>query len=597
VEQTQSRVKQRATRKSEDGGGLIQVKRNLDYQDWCVWECLKDPVLCQELLLPPPGIEGVGAFDLWPKPGRRLWYTQLKMVLSKRIIASSGKSVGKTETGIVGHMIYRAINFPNSITCFIAPQETHLDRIYYKVRTLFTHHPILRFWLPTKDMLTANSGNRKARSIILRNNFQLQGVIPGLHGKGFKGQRATAVVVDEGQDIPQEACDQLTEMLERPFNPDKGSEEKWFGVPNGDRTSHFFYLSTRDHAFKNFVARLPHYVHKGVTEDEFITQISRYHCRWERVNGEVVVREWTNSAAQHILGHWGEPSTSCFPISIYEPNTIAVMDNPDNYNFYRHVIIQPSDCYVNLTNYDMREPEKLNDLLYLYDKGREQFNPREVAISIDPGKRMSTVFIWMKWHPTRAQEWERWWLIRQYAVTNFISGIEQARIVHEIAKWWGADWIATDSSSLSAYMSDSLAVVGQQRTVLKNPEDWLKTEVLPQPVYALDFSGRMAVDFDDDDKPILRLVDVETVRICQDLMSPIPSLVLPTDWQDNELYNEMMSYRERQGDTGRRFLPPHPHRVSAFKVFAGALFLQNLYGKHKFITNNVEIPERTVVFY
>lgn len=577
VTETDSIRSKRNREKAEPSG--IRLRERLTYGDACLYVILLNPVMFSEFFFPRERTQLSPSKYIWNRTdGASVWLFQYPFLLWSRGVYCCGKNIGKSVIGLTRKIMWRLIRWRNWEFKLAAPSDQHARKIYDAVTQHLDHNRYLLFW---QSVRKGNITGRE-RQITTPNGCRFKALLPGIRGRAFKGERGTALDEEETQDIPWDGQQQLTEVLEKPVNYDEGSEHRKFGVPDGDRTSPFYFADTSDNSFDGFRRKIPSYLPPTVGWDDFKRLLDQNQCQYQDIieNGQrrIVVEQWSNNAVQTMQGQWGEPSTACFPVYAYE---FCVHKEP--YSKYRHIT---------LTRAHIRQEENgvINYARMVY--AIQQMGNREnlpdvesVIVSIDPGISEMAIEIWVR-RNIQGESANRWWLIGRQMMMGIENTNAQLSVVKEIIAQWHPEIVALDASSANRYLFDMLAaddpnhyiqvMAGKESGALE------RLRTLPAPsqskpwLMGFSFAGKIPVGINLETRVFEEeMVDIKSVRIIQDMMSqrPTPYLALPAQSQDPDFYAEFTSYRENVTSSGKRFSPDHPHVVSAAKVFAAAEFI------------------------
>lgn len=561
------------------------LRENVDYGDWCVYEIFSNPVHFTQFIFPDPSDHDVHLDTyLWDtKHALNVWPFQYPFLLWAVGVICCGKNIGKSLLGIVLRRIWKSMWGRNSISVIASPKGQHSERLFNFILRYFTSHHLLNYWR-TVDHRRAGEQSRKYMWFKTKSLWTCQALIPGNKGEGFQGERGNDRTIDEAQDMTDIEHKQLRNLLEEPFLVDRGSEDLSFGVPNGNRTTPFYRMDTDDVVYPqytHFRRKIPCFLPPNIMRSRFIALLRENQCRYKECGDRVVVKEWSNEAKQLMLGQWGEPTIPCYPTVLYTKNI-----HDDLLLTYQ--IVRVTRGMVEADMGDLRQNLYKSGNRYTIEGLNEKGS--QVIVSVDPGKNNCVAQVWGRRKVGKEPNF-RWWLLMRMSIVGVQDGPTQAKVVDAIASHWGADIIVCDSTAQSAYLSDLLGDTsifpGRKRYYLRDSQtrlielvrearDHMKQGDLL--IIGINFTSNAAIPMSINKEEVeLDSADYRSVYGLQDMMDPIQQLALPGPNVDPDFFNEVTSYSERpKGASGRRFMPDHPHLVSAFKVFWCGHWLMNI---------------------
>ena len=211
----------------------------------------RDPIFFHELLFPDisPSVRQTPLRSfVWSRDNHtNVFWSQFPMLLLQVLVGSSGRGVGKTDLGIVGDSLRRAICWPGAqITCLMSTLGMLEQKLVIPTGQIVRDHPILRLFVTdfAKGNLTCS----------FRNDSEIRWEYPGLQRAGediaqrMQGGRTTSQYIDEAQNV---GLNQLREAHQQfqiaPSDPamqaSRGASRKVFGVDDGTPQSALAYLA------------------------------------------------------------------------------------------------------------------------------------------------------------------------------------------------------------------------------------------------------------------------------------------------------------------------------------------------------------------
>lgn len=161
------------------------------------------------------------------RPYQWAWYTQEE----KYSISACARDVGKSFR-IIGKALAHVHASPGTDFFITAPGADHLNPLATKIEELVTSITLLNVMLKAS---AGKTGIRKVPSFeaIFKNGAKIITRLPKEDGRGVKGQHAKKVIVDEAQDYPEKAWDQLYPTLRADI---PGAQMEIYGVTVGSNS-------------------------------------------------------------------------------------------------------------------------------------------------------------------------------------------------------------------------------------------------------------------------------------------------------------------------------------------------------------------------
>ncbi len=562
--------------------GITPPQLRFNDADLAVWEVFQNPIHFTQFFFPDPSARVRKEHYFWESDKElRVWAWQYPFFVWMTGVFCCGKNIGKSMS-IIYRRIWKAI-FAGAgrISVIACGKEQYTRRLWLRIMDLFRTHPIFSFWHAT-DMRRTQEQSSKMMWFKTQNNWRCQGLLSGLRGAGFAGERGHDRIIDEAQALDEEEHGQIRNLLEEPFEPARMMEDLNFGVPDGNLGSPFYAMDTDDSSYgrySNCRRKIPAYLHPGITQRRFTEMLRENHCQFEIRGDRIVVNEWSAIGKQVLLGQWGELQRTCFPPSLYARN----LHDPPLYHYQTWMMgVHDADQsgFPTLSNF-CQGWLKRHTVPGLHPSEDPQ---SQVIVAVDPGKQNCAVTIWGRRMVSGDLRY-RWWLLGRVMLRGIPDGPTQARIVSFIADWWEADIIVTDSTSQSSYLSDYL---GDPAMFPKHQRYYIRDDQLnwdtiheaksrgKQIILGISMLRETPIEFDDLGEMRTANTDVLAVYRLADMMAN-SELALPGTDLDLEFYAAMTTYAEQpKGSSGRRFTPAHQHWVACVKAFWCAHWLINL---------------------
>lgn len=223
-----------------EGASSTEILHNghvVDEDDLLLFALISDPVTHAELLWQDPNNSDYGGAYKW----RDHQYPLLWMDGQENIVASS-RDVGKTES-IKAKACAHAFKRNRAGLLLGAPERIHLKPLTTAVENRINETKLVREFLAV-DKKTKKTGISQLpywRAQFCDGTY-IEGRIPQRDGRGFKGAHQPDLIVDEGQDMTDDAYIEVLPTILKDF-------ADWsytiYGVHSGDRTSHFYQMAER----------------------------------------------------------------------------------------------------------------------------------------------------------------------------------------------------------------------------------------------------------------------------------------------------------------------------------------------------------------
>src|SRR4051794_27989745 len=157
------------------------------------------------------------------------WYTCTEMFQ----VDQGGRALGKT-VSITMRACAMPFAYPGQAMLLTAPELNHLRPLTDAVEQRLMSTRMLRELLP--DGRSMGMNRQPHWSARFKNGTRIVSRLPGLLGKGVKGQHVLLIELDEAQDYPLAGWIEIVETLNR-FMP--GAMWRCHGVPKGVRDKFF----------------------------------------------------------------------------------------------------------------------------------------------------------------------------------------------------------------------------------------------------------------------------------------------------------------------------------------------------------------------
>ncbi len=297
------------------------------------------------------------------------WDYQVESLCSdtERKVHRDGRDVGKT-TEIEIVILWAAATLRNSSAMICTQRENHLFPIMERIiRRIDQFQEGDSHWV-SKGRPSKLVEKKRSPSYFLRfdNGFELWGRIAGPHGVNFQGMHVDWQLVDEAQEMSDEAWGELYQAL------NSGGKRWVYGVPNGLRNT--FYRMTQMTEYEQY--RWPSTLNPLFTESKQKELIKLY-------GGED-----SPGYVHHVLGEHGAPEHAAFNIDDY----LACVDESMEYE-ERHIGREDVKRFNLRELLDLGEQGKRDAKMAYYlgcDLGYTR-DPSELVIYRDDGRAMGNV--------------------------------------------------------------------------------------------------------------------------------------------------------------------------------------------------------------
>lgn len=170
-----------------------------------------------------------------PEKSYSPWWFQYWFLLPPVGIYCCGRGIGKTEMGVVLYSIWYATRYGGRTLLVVPHTELQARRLLYKLARLLEHHPLIRQWMQSRGetQLVSNF-------IVLDNGAMIHITWPGASrthdAPKILGLRADGLIYDEYQEFDEDEVGRIDGVqIVEPTDPNdvlSGAIRKAFGVPS-----------------------------------------------------------------------------------------------------------------------------------------------------------------------------------------------------------------------------------------------------------------------------------------------------------------------------------------------------------------------------
>jgi hypothetical protein len=564
-----------------------------EYRGMALAWVMQDPIAFQEFFFPDEDqtravVPDLSTFVWTPGDGMELCWSQFPLVLWNVIVALCGRGIGKT---MLSQRDYsrRALVYRNSqISVMMHNQETVETQHMEKVAKLFAAHPLLRHLFRRK--------NTHGKQIEFHNGSLITFLGPGRRSKadgdsntarGVQGFRTTFAMLDESQHIEAE---QYTDFLQTmnaldPYDPEhqrnRGAGFKMTGVPNGRGDTPF------GESLETMVTSLS-VERDGLVSDVLVSRVWQSPSAavwWTRQSkhDKIDVPGYKCRPAEGIwtdkyrTDYWGMNSKSAIPV--FPSHCLAAVSRA--MTDWKHVELHYRDFHRH-SEFDAHGRWLTTD----WDWLRGQLPPAgpwRYVLGVDPGETSLTPIQICHEEPDPELELSRWvwqgcvglreWrghVFEQNVLLAFLYDFYRPMLIGVDATGWGSSFlnsIKTDprfdtdvrESLVELHYSSKMVVRYEvdQVAVQAARTDWQRAQARAKRV------------------PVEEIVSSYTMEELAERVR-LGWWVFPNAGQAPEMHKQFgaMTRQLATGQGGRqvvKYLPAHPHFVSAMQMAQGAI--------------------------
>lgn len=374
-------------------------------QQLCLRHVMRHPVAFRKYFVPQ-----VTKRHFW----QRLNFSPVMLALDQGdALFAAGRGTGKSFAVYEPEIVRHAIARPGEETLATSLRKIHMVDRLERVIDYFETIPILRLYLDFQPGSKSPISRSPSYTIRLRTGHIIYGISVGddPEAKMAQGKHASYIPVEESHQYPLRAFVKIQGAKDP-----RGCRMFMAGVPDGRLDTPFRKADTPGKVgYPNFDGRRFHISRR---HDPFFDRKTRQ----DLIN--IYGGEDRDTWLQEVDAEWGHPVWSAWDLdAIYRcmEFDLPVVLPPDvSGKVYRNEHLTPQVVCA-----DLPGPVHIG---------------APVALSMDVGyTQPSEIGVWEQWH-------DRWWLIARIRLVNRMEHDDQAQIVDEVARRYGASVIAVDAT-------------------------------------------------------------------------------------------------------------------------------------------------------